>query len=160
LWLARSRSPARRRRTPLLEAGFAQTQPQISPDGRWLAYISNESGLYEVYVRPYPMGAGKWQISQGGGQHHRWRGDSKELYYYAPDGRLMAASIGGGAALEAGTPVPLFEAHMMNGPVVTTGFRAQYDVTRDGRRFLLNVPLEGELTAPVSVVLDWIAGLR
>jgi len=145
---------------PLLQATFTQTQSQPSPDGRWLAYASNESGVYEVFIRDFPGAGGKWQVSQGGGVFPRWRGDGKELYYYGAGERLMAVSIAGQTSVEIGSPVPLFETHMLNGPNVAVGFRAQYEVTRDGQRFLMNVPVEEDAPSPITVVLNWVTALR
>ena len=111
-------------------------------------------------MRNFPVPAGKWQISQNGAVYPRWRRDGKELLYYAADGRLMAVAIKGDTAVEMGTAVPLFEARMLNGPINLVGFRLQYDVTRDGQRFLLNVPLEETAPPPITVVTNWAAGLK
>jgi hypothetical protein len=121
---------------------------------------SLESGLFDVYVQSFPMPGAKWQISKNGGYHPRWRGDGKELFYYAADGQLMAVPIQGDTTLEIGTPVPLFRLRLLNGPNGAQGFRAQYDVTRDGQKFLLNVPVEDAPTPPITVVLNWTAGLK
>jgi len=147
---------------PLLQSSmFTQTTGQVSPNGRWIAYISNESGRYEVYVQSFPtLRGGKWQISKDGAIHPRWRGDAKELFYYAADGRLMAVAIKSDTAVEVGTAVPLFEARMLNGPNTAVGFRQQYDVTRDGQRFLINVPLEDAAPSPITVVVNWTASLK
>src|SRR4030095_7365665 len=110
---------------PLLQATFTQTNSQPAPHGRWLAYASNESGVYEVFIRDFPGMGGKWQVSQGGGVFPRWRGDGKELYYYGAGERLMVVSIAGQTSVEIGSPVPLFETHMLNGPNIAVGFRAQ-----------------------------------
>ena len=93
------------------------------------------------------------------GIHPRW-GKERELFYYALDGRLMAVAIGGDSALEVGVAVPLFEAHLVNGPSNVAGFRQQYDVSRDGQRFMLNVPTEDTPSLPITVVLNWTAGLK
>ena len=150
------------RKPHLFEASRAvQVTGQVSPDGRWLAYHSLESGRYEVYVQSFPApGAGKWQISKDGGANSRWRGDGRELFYYALDGRLMAVLIAGSTGLEVGAAIPLFEARMLNGPVPLGGFKQQYDVTRDGQRFLLTVPLEETAASPITVVLNWTAALE
>ena len=151
-------------RTPhLLELSkFNEAQGQISPDGRWLAYTSNESGRFEVYVQSFPApGGGKWQISREGGTHLRWRRDGRELFYIARDGRLMAVPISGTTALEVGAAIPLFAARVLNGAATNVGSRQQYDVARDGQRFLLNVPLDDASTAsPITVVVNWAAGLK
>jgi Tol biopolymer transport system component len=144
---------------PRPSVNVSQNAAQISPDGRWIVYTSNESGRFEVYVRSFPVPAGKWQISEGGAVFPRWRGDGKEIFYYAADGRLVAVPIKSQAAIEVGTPVPLFDARMLNGPRTGVGFRGQY-VTRDGQRFLLNVPLDGTASSLITVVINWTAGLR
>ena len=151
-----------RKPRPLLQSStFTQSQGQLSPDGRWIAYVSNESGQFEVYVRSFPTPSGKWQISQGGASFPRWRGDGKELFYYAADERLMAVPFRGETAVEVGAAVPLFESRMLNGPNNIVGFRPQYDVTRDGQRFLVNVlPLEETASSPITVVVNWTAGLK
>jgi eukaryotic-like serine/threonine-protein kinase len=106
------------------------------------------------------MPGAKWQISKGGGYYPKWRGDGKELFFYAADGQLMAVPIQGDAALEIGTPVSLFRPRLLNGPNTGTGFHAQYDVTRDGQKFLLNVPVEDTATPPITVVANWTAELN
>ena len=78
---------------PVLQTRFDEIQGEFSPDGRWLAYASNESGRYEIYVQTFPVTGGKWQISVAGGLQPRWRRDGQELFYVAPDNRLMAAPI-------------------------------------------------------------------
>jgi hypothetical protein len=143
----------------LLQAGFTQNLAEVSPDGKWLAYDSNESGTYEVYVRSLPDLNGKWQVSQGGGAYPRWRRDGKELYYYAAGDRLMAVAIDGKGALEIGPPAVLFETHLLNGVQITFGFRDQYEVTHDGQHFLLNIPLDEDTPSPITVVLNWMNGM-
>jgi len=144
----------------LQDPAFTQTHGQVSPDGRWLAYSSNESGQYDVYVRSFPEPTGKWQVSQGGGVFPRWRGDGKELYYYAAAERLMAVPIAGDSAAQVGAAVPLFETHMLSGFTPQLGFRAQYDVARDGQRFLINMPVEEDAPSPITIVLNWTAALK
>lgn len=90
----------------------------------------------------------------------RWRRDGKELFYYAFDGRLMAVPINGEKEVEVGTPTPLFTARMLNGPAAPTGFRAQYDVSADGQRFLLNVPTDDAAPQSITLVVNWPADLR
>jgi Tol biopolymer transport system component len=145
---------------PWLETAFSEGGAAFSPDGRWLAYASNESGRYEVFVQSFPNAGGRWQISKDGAVHPRWRGDSKELFYYASDGRLMAVPIKGDTAIEAGAPVPLFAARMLGGPAVTLGLKQQYDVTRDGQRFLLLAPVGEEKPASTAVVVNWMSALQ
>lgn len=125
---------------------------QFSPDGRWVAYQSNESGEFQIVVQPFPQAPGKWQVSTAGGSEPRWRADGKELYFLAPDGKIMAASINvQGSRFAAAAPVALFQAS----PVTGLGFNKQeYAVSRDGR-FLINQPVEASTTAPITLILNW-----
>jgi Tol biopolymer transport system component len=127
---------------------------RFSPDGRWMAYQSDESGQFQVYVQTIPVGGGKFQISTAGGTLPAWRRDGKELYYLAPDQKLMAVPVKiDGASFEPGTPQALFTAPP------ATGFA----VTRDGQRFLMNLPAGGESAAagpPLTIVTNWQAGLK
>ncbi|MGH9659070.1 MAG: hypothetical protein ACRD96_11040, partial [Bryobacteraceae bacterium] len=134
-----------------LQTEFNELQGQLSADGRWMAYASDESGQYEVYVRPFPSGAGKWRISTGGGAQPRWRRDGKELFYLAADRRLMAVPVKSG--FEAGLPEPLFTVLAPPGSSLQVAFL--YDVAADGKRFLVSgVP--GETTeSPLTVVVNW-----
>ncbi len=150
---------------PVVNTSFDEIAGQLSPDGRWLAYASNESGRYEIYLRPFPEPGGKWQISTTGGIQPRWRRDGQELFYVAPDTRLMAAPIRPASAartVETGTPVALFPTRLASsgGAIFATGFasRAQYAVAADGR-FLMNVAVEGATASPITIVLNWAAGL-
>ena len=97
-----------------LTTPYSESHAQLSPDGRWLAYRSNESGRFEVYVQSFPKPASKWQISTGGGGQPRWRGDGKELYYVSSSSRLMAVPINAGAGLEVGSVSPLFDAPLFS----------------------------------------------
>jgi hypothetical protein len=136
-----------------VNTSFEERQGQFSPDGRWVAYQSNESGRFEIYVRPFPKSDGQWQISAGGGVSPRWRRDGKELFYIAPDGRLMAAPVAiGRDSFEPGTPVALFPTRIVGGGVSL--FAAQYDVAPDGR-FLINVSQEEAVTSPITLLLNW-----
>jgi len=145
---------------PLLQAGFTQNLAEVSPDGRWVAYQSNESGNYEIYIRSFPDINGKWQVSQGGGAYARWRSDGKELYYYTPGEHLMAVQISTGQELSIGTPVSMFDTHLLNGFNVTAGFRQQYDVSPDGQHVVVNLPLEEDTPPPINVVLNWTTSTK
>jgi Tol biopolymer transport system component len=144
---------------PFLPPRPNRTNAFVSPDGRWITYTSDESGKFEVYVQTFPVPTGKWQISQGGAVFPRWRRDSRELYYYASDGRLMAVPVGGTTTLDVGTPIPLFERRMLGGPTTGVNFRGQY-VTNDGQRFLLNMPIDEAAPTPITVVLNWTTTLH
>ena len=139
---------------PFLQSQFGELHAQLSPDGRWMAYTSDESGQFQIYVQSFPAGQGKWQVSTQGGVQPRWRRDGKELFYLAPDGKLMAVLVRAGATFEAGTPAPLFQAQTFS-LAISTLYSHQYDITADGQRFLLNVDLSEVTAAPITVVLNW-----
>src|SRR5262245_580055 len=140
---------------PILQTDANETAATFSPDGQWIAYNSDESGRYEVYVKRFPGSDGKRMVSTGGGIGPLWRGDGKELFYHAADGKLMAAQVKVGASFEASMPAPLFE-FRAGGNVITP----YYDVTRDGQRFLLSTIVEKEPNAPLAVVVNWAAELK
>jgi Tol biopolymer transport system component len=127
---------------------------QFSPDGRWVAYQTNESGPFQVRVQRFPDAGGKWQVSTAGGVAPRWRADGKELYFLAPDATMMAVPVtAAGASFEHGTPVALFPTRIVDGGTVAAG-RPQYAVARDGR-FLINQPLGDATAAPITLILNW-----
>src|SRR5262245_21650019 len=138
---------------PFLQTANNEAMGVVSPDGQWLAYASDESGRYEVYVEGFPGHGGKRQVSTAGGGGPQWRGDGKELYYHAPDGKLMAASVTSAASLNVGAPVALFEFRASNN--LSSPY---YSVTRDGQRFLLSAIVETEPNAPLTVVVNWAPG--
>ena len=140
-----------------------EREGQFSPDGRWMAYVSNETaGIDEVYVRPFPDPGGKWQVSMNGGVDPRWGHDGRELFYVAPDGKLMTVAIDpDGRALNPRPPVPLFTTRLATGPNITIGFLStpQYAVALDGR-FLMNVTVDDNVVSPISIVLNWATALK
>jgi len=144
--------------TPLLTTRGSTTNGQISPDGKWVGYASNESGDWEVYVSTFPGAAGKWQISRGGGSEPRWRGDGKEIFYMGPSGMLMAAPVDGASTFSAGTPAPLFQIHG-RAPISSTDLFT-YDVAKDGKRFLVNKYVRPEHVIPLTIVLQATAEPR
>jgi eukaryotic-like serine/threonine-protein kinase len=131
---------------------------QFSPDGKWVAYTSNENGEWEIYVTSFPEAHGKWQVSSAGGTQPRWRGDGKELFYLTSDGKMMAVPVTAGANFDAGAPVTLFQANPRE--LVATSERVTYDVTKDGQRFLINTQVKNAETQPMSVILNWDAELK
>jgi dipeptidyl aminopeptidase/acylaminoacyl peptidase len=152
--------PAERRKPfVFLKTSFDERQGQFSPDGRWVAYTSNESGRHEIYVRPF-LGSGEhWKVSTAGGLQPRWSSDGRELYYIAPDARLMAAPITvNGATVEPGTPVALFQTRIYGGGDPDLGIGWGYDVARDGR-FLINVTAGEAIASPITVILNWQSAL-
>jgi Tol biopolymer transport system component len=138
---------------PLLQSPWLIRNAQFSPDGKFVAYASSETGNWEVYVSPFPGFGSKWQVSRGGGEEPRWRRDGNELYYLAPDGRLMAAEVKTGAGFEAGFPNGLFVTHARQ-PISAMDFFS-YDVTPDGEKFLVNTKVDTSNSAPLSVILNW-----
>lgn len=139
-----------------LNAAYNENYGQFSPDGRWLAYASDESGKSEIYVRPFPAkDAGKWQVSTSGGILPVWRADGKELYFVSSQNMLMAAEIKASDTFDSGTPQALFQM-----PLITITDDTLYDVTTDGQRFIMtNQP--GKVFRPsISVVVNWAPDLK
>jgi len=142
-------------RTPsaLLKSRFDEQDLRFSPDGRWIAFSSNESGRFEVYVAPLPATGGKTRVSAGGAKLPRWSRDGRELFYLSNDRHLVAVPIRKVPALELGTPVPLF---VLNGSAPWIDF----DVAADGKRFLAIIPETVGDEQPLSVIVNWIAELN
>ena len=136
--------------TQFLPTDSSKTNAQISPDGKWVAYASNESGGWEIYVTTFPNAAGKWQVSRGGGTEPRWRGDGKEIYYIGPTETLMAVPVETGGTLSSGAPVALFQIRG-RAPISSTDLFT-YDVTKDGKRFIVNQYLKPDHVAPLTIV--------
>ena len=151
-----------RKPLPFLQTPFNESPGQFSPDGRWIAYSSDESGRYEVYVTPFPGPGGKWQVSTASGDWPRWRRDGKEIFYVAPaDNKLMAAAVNGrGSAFEVGAVRPLFETRVAGPPSVRPGQGRMYDISPDGQRFLVNTVAEEAASAPITLVVNWPALLK
>jgi Tol biopolymer transport system component len=148
--VAYTEKPGDRKPFPFLSTPFNEQQGVFSPDGKWVAYQSDESGRFEVYVRPFPGPGGQSQVSTGGGNSPRWRKDGRELYYLAPDLKLMAAAVvTQGATFTPGTPEALFQTH-----VTRATNKQQYDVARDGK-FLINTDLADTSTEPIHLLLNW-----
>ncbi len=143
-------------RKPLVLANSPgnQDQGQFSPDGHWVAYTSNETGVSEIYVIPFPPnpGGGKWMVSRGGGVQARWRRDGRELFYISPDWKMMAVDVTTSPTFQAGTPHPQFDTDM-----VDTGIRTgpiSWDIAPDGKRFLIVSP-DSTGVSSLNVVLNW-----
>jgi Tol biopolymer transport system component len=127
----------------------------FSPDGRFVAYSSNESGRFEVYVRTFPLSDRRWQVSTQGGYEPRWRRDGREIYYLSEDRKLMAVAVGAGPSFDV--PKTLFQTRV---PVGVNALRTNYVPTRDGQRFLINTQSGEAAPTPITVVLNWTAGLK
>ncbi|MGH9785508.1 MAG: TolB family protein, partial [Terriglobia bacterium] len=139
---------------PFLQTGFHESQAQFSPDGKYVAYASDESGRYEIYVRPFPSGAGKLRISNAGGQWPRWRRDGGELFYLSPDRKLMAVAMKtSSSGIQPGAPQLLFGADFFS---AVTGFNLfSYAVAENGKRFLARVSAGDTAPAPLTVLDNW-----
>jgi serine/threonine protein kinase len=132
-----------------------QIHANFSPDGRFVAYTSNESGRFQVYVQTFPLSDRKWQVSTDGGYEPRWRGDGREIYYLSEDRKLMAVSVGAGPSFAV--PKVLFQTRAPEG---VTSRRTHYVPSRDGERFLVNTQSSDALPNPITVVLNWQADLK
>jgi Tol biopolymer transport system component len=139
-----------RKPMPVAQTAFQEVDGRFSPDGRWIAYMLNESGRTEIHVQPFPGPGGRLQISTSGGRLPQWRRDGREIFYLGPDNRLMAVPVvlaANGSTIEAGTPVALF------------GTRPGSEVAAspDGQRFLINTTPD-DATPPITVILNWKPG--
>jgi dipeptidyl aminopeptidase/acylaminoacyl peptidase len=134
---------------------FAEQAGRFSPDGSWVAYQSDESGKFQIYVLPSSGNGGKWQISTDGGARPRWSREGKRIYYLAPDSKVITVDVAAkGDEFTAGVPRELFPGNIkpVNGP--------QYDISADGKRFLINTPIQRAEVAPITLVQNWTAALK
>jgi len=132
----------------VISAPFNQSEGRLSPDGRWLAFTSNESGRDEIYVRSFPADEGRWLVSTGGGTQPWWRGDGSELHFVSSDGSLMATGVEGGDSLRLGAPRPLIE------------LDAASQYLESGRRILAISPVVEPGDRQLEVVLNWAGELE
>jgi Tol biopolymer transport system component len=140
---------------PVAQTRSDERTGQFSPDGRWVAFESDESGRYEIHVQQFPEPSTRTVVSIGGGLQPRWGPDGKELFYIAPDGQLMTVAVrfsSDGKTIEPASPVPLFRAHV--GSTLDGGSGVEYIVSADGQRFLMNTLTE-EAAAPITLILNW-----
>jgi eukaryotic-like serine/threonine-protein kinase len=142
--------------TPLLKTAFNEAQARISPDGRWIAYVTEQSGAGEVWVRRYPQMDEPRQVSVGGGGQPQWRPDQSELFYLSPDRALMAVDTPGAGRPAFGSPRRLFQTAIVGGP---SDARDSYAVMPDGATFLVYGAREATGPAPITMIRHWAAGL-
>jgi len=154
-----------RKPIPIAQTEFTENHAQVSPDGKWIAFNSDESGTYQIYVKPFPAGAGKWQASTNGGIYPRWRRDGKELFYMeAPDGaRVMSVDVNvAGNTTEFSEPRSLFDSGYYNSNHPANFLT--YDVSPDGQRFLIarprNLLTDPVEKTPITIVTHWVSGLK
>lgn len=143
------------RRTATASPIADQMHGNFSPNGRFVAYTSNESGRFEVYVQTFPLTERKWQVSTAGGTEPRWRKDGREIYYLAPDRKLMAVPVSAGPAFAV--PRVLFQTQV---PAQSSAFRTHYVPADNGQRFLINTQSGDGNGNPITVTLNWTAGLK
>jgi Tol biopolymer transport system component len=141
----------------VVNSPFDERNGQFSPDGRWVAYQSNHTGRFEIYVQPFPGPGRKFEVSTAGGTFPRWRADGKELFFIAPNAKLMSVPVKiSGSTFEAGSPIALFQTRIVTGGLATQ--QAQYAVSRDGR-FLINSRVDESTPTPITLILNWHGGL-
>jgi serine/threonine protein kinase len=162
IWVLPVEGSEQHKRFPFLHSEFNELHGQLSPDSNWMAYTSDESGRREVYVRSFPSGEFQQPISVAGGEQPRWRRDGKEVFFVGGDGKMMAVPVkavaGTKPSLEVGSPLPLFDTHLVQ---VNNNQWFEYDVTADGKRFLLDTAGVGSTSTPfLNVVVNWDAGLK
>jgi dipeptidyl aminopeptidase/acylaminoacyl peptidase len=139
----------------LLAGQFNLDEPHVSPDGRWLAYISTDSGRFEVYVAPFRRTGERLRVSDNGGGQPRWRGDGKELLYLTTGGAIASVSVrDSGSALELGAPTTLVPADKLRAAIQGSDYD-DWDVTPDGQRFLVKQPAVADDNPRIHVMLDW-----
>jgi serine/threonine-protein kinase len=149
---------------PYLASSFDERYPDFSPDGRWVAYASTESGKAEVYVRPFPAGGGKWQISDGGGAWPRWTKGGRELVYRTNSGIMAVTVDGSGPSFTVGRPEPVVEGEFRGGlfGIPVAGFIfADFDISPDGTRFVVFPGTEDELSQThATFMFNWFEDLN
>ncbi|HUQ90114.1 MAG TPA: hypothetical protein VM120_00450 [Bryobacteraceae bacterium] len=144
-----------RKPAPFLRSPFDQFHGNFSPDGSFVAYTSNESGRFEVYVQTFPNPERGWSVSTNGGTEPRWRRDGREIYYLSADRQLMAVTVSAGPSF--GVPKALFQTQVAG---ESSFARTHYVPSNDGQRFLINTPSGDPPANPITVVLNWTAGLK
>ncbi len=142
-------SMAEEKSMPFLQTEFNESQARFSPDGKWIAYVSDESGRLEVYAQSFPSTGGKWQVSTEGGSRPQWSPRGDEIFY-VNGAKLFAVNVSAGTTFEAGIPQPLFDVRLKGGP-------DSFFTTPDGQRFLLNSAVKDEVKAPITLVQNWDA---
>ena len=141
----------------ILQTAFDEYQGALSPDGLWLAYVSEETGVPQVYVQSFPNGEQRTQVSSQGGTEPRWRADGRELFFLRADRMMMAVPVSLRPTFQAEEPKSLFKTRV---PILANAFRWHYDVSADGERFLVNTAPESIRPPAIHIVMDWRALLN
>jgi len=152
--------PASGKPVPFLRTQFNEVQGHVSPDGRLMAYTSDESGTLEVYVQSFPAGGDKIRVSNAGGAQPKWRRDGRELFYLNADRQLMAVEVRSRMPFLIGTPRPLFFTGIAGPVAIAPASNNHYAVSADGQRFYVNTSVEQLAVAPITVVLNWTVSMR
>ncbi len=139
---------------PVVKTPFFEGRPRFSPDGRWIAYESDESGRSEIYVRHFPGPGGRWQVSTSGGSEPWWSADGREIFYLDEEENIVSVAVRAADVFTAALPEVLFKARLC-----PSGQRNRYVVASDGQRFLMVSPVESQTIPPMTVVLNWDAAL-
>jgi len=155
IWALAASGPDKGKAIPVVVGPSIEVRPSFSPDGRWLAYESNESGRFEIYVCPFPGPGGKWQVSNGGGTEAIWSRDGREICYLSPSSKLVSVPVTAGATFSAGQPMDLFEVHLP--PVL---LRNRWLANAADTRFLFLEPEGAARSLPMTVVLNWPEALK
>jgi Tol biopolymer transport system component len=142
---------------PLVKTAFGELNATFSPDGRSIAFQSNETGESQIYVQSFPVAGRRLNVSKDGGMQPVWRRDGKELFFISADGGMMAAPIDTAGEPEARMPTRLFNVSTNTNPLLSG---RHYAVTKDGKRFLVNVIEEASRTMPLTVVVNWVAAVQ
>jgi Tol biopolymer transport system component len=150
---------AARKPVPFLHTTASEVQGHLSPNGRWMAYTSDESGTLEVYAQSFPSGGDKARVSVNGGAQPKWRRDGKEIFYLSADRRLMAVEVRSESPLTFGDPRPLFPTGITGAIAISPSSNNSYAVTSDGQQFFVNTTIEQENIAPITIVLNWTRSL-
>jgi Tol biopolymer transport system component len=140
---------------PFLKTPFEERNGQFSPDGKWIAYQSNKSGRFEIYVQPFPGPGEEFHVSSNGGAQPRWNKNGKEIFYVSLDRMMMAAPVKlspDSQFLETGTPLALFPVRIDPVPGV---FKQQYAMSSNGQRFLVNLATDEQATSPITLIYNW-----
>jgi dipeptidyl aminopeptidase/acylaminoacyl peptidase len=142
---------------PWIASPYAERQARFSPDRKWIAYASNESGRVEVYVRGFMPAGGKWRVSSDGGYSPVWRPDGKELFFISADGKVMSVALRPGATFDGAAATPLFR---IPGDILDLSVVTQYDVSPDGQRFLMNLDTPAKEQRMITLITNWPSLLK
>jgi hypothetical protein len=153
-WFTPQPTAGRTAAKAIVHSEFDEYQAALSPDNRWMAFVSNESGIPEIYVQSFPDGEQRWKVSSEGGSEPQWRQDGKELYFLSRDQTLVAVPVVLEPTFKSGLPQRLFQTRL---PVSANPYRQQYAVSADGQRFLVNRAPDSSRPAAIHIALDWRA---